>query len=255
MPALTDRTEIRARLERDPYWSLYALCDLEPYHFAHASWLRPEPDAGGIALLYREFAPPIFAFVGNPEEARAVLAEACEPDLYLHVRPEIVAVASDLYADVTAREMLRMALDPERFQPAPGPARRLGPADLPALERLYGSGAEKERPDFFFPSMLERGVFHGLWEDGELAAVAGTHLAAPSVQAAAIGNVFTRPDRRGRGLGRITTSAVIDELLDRGMTRIGLCVAPANLGARRAYEALGFQVHCTYCEGRASGLR
>ena len=55
-----------------------------------------------------------------------------------------------------------------------------------------------------------------------LVAVAGTHLLAPEEGAAAIGNIYTRRDRRGRGLGRAVTSAVLADLA--GIETVGLNV-------------------------------
>jgi predicted GNAT family acetyltransferase len=66
---------------------------------------------------------------------------------------------------------------------------------------------------------------------------------------AAIGNVFTRPDRRGRGLAKRTTGAVASELLRRGTKTIVLNVAMDNDPAVRAYRALGFMPFCGYYEG------
>jgi len=38
MPQVTDRTLIRAMLETDRSWAVYALADLEPGFCEHATW-------------------------------------------------------------------------------------------------------------------------------------------------------------------------------------------------------------------------
>jgi predicted GNAT family acetyltransferase len=129
---------------------------------------------------------------------------------------------------------------------------RLGPSDLAALERLYADGiATAEAPDFFFSSMLAQGVFFGMREGDELVAAAGTHLAAASESVAAVGNVYTRRDRRGSGLAARATGAVIRELVRLGLRTIALNVEQRHATAIRIYERLGFFRYCAFCEGRA----
>ena len=54
--------------------------------------------------------------------------------------------------------------------------------------------------------MVTDGVFFGVYEGEALVAAAGTHLVSREEGAAAIGNIYTRRDRRGRGLGRAVTA-------------------------------------------------
>jgi predicted GNAT family acetyltransferase len=99
--------------------------------------------------------------------------------------------------------------------------------------------------------MLQDGVFFGTREAGELVAAAGTHLVACSEGVAAVGNVYTRRDRRGRGLAARTTSAVVGELLRMNVATIALNVSRNNDVAIRVYERLGFLRYCAYYEGLA----
>ncbi len=83
--------------------------------------------------------------------------------------------------------------------------------------------------------------------------MAGTHLVSRDEGAAAIGNVYTRRDRRGRGLSKRVTSAVLDAL--EGIGTIGLNVRADNPAAIRVYESLGFARHCPFIEALATGWR
>jgi predicted GNAT family acetyltransferase len=56
---------------------------------------------------------------------------------------------------------------------------------------------------------------------------------------AAIGNVFTHPDHRGRGLASVLTATVAERLLER-VPVVGLNVGRDNLAARTVYRRLGF---------------
>ena len=98
--------------------------------------------------------------------------------------------------------------------------------------------------------MVTDGVFHGIHEGPALVAVAGTHLVAREEGVAAIGNVYTRRDRRGRGLGRLMMNAVLGDLA--GIETIGLNVRADNDAALHLYESLGFARHCEFYEGVAT---
>ena len=72
-----------------------------------------------------------------------------------------------------------------------------------------------------------------------LVAVAGTHAASAQHTIAVVGNVFTHPSARGRGLATAATSAVTAELLG-AQDDVVLSVDPGNTPAIRAYHRLGF---------------
>ncbi|HEX8984219.1 MAG TPA: GNAT family N-acetyltransferase [Bryobacteraceae bacterium] len=243
---------IRAILETDRYWSLYALGDLAPGYIEHSEW-RTAEGTPALVLLYRAATPPVLFATGDPTAVARLVEAVDEPVLYLHVRPDTAEALAPLYRDGGLKPMWRMALDAKRFRPEPSSGCvRLASADGDALERLYGDGRDAgESPDFFFPSMLANGVFFGVWEGGELAAAAGTHLAVPQESVGAVGNVYTRRDRRGRGLAGALTSAVVCELLQMGIRTVGLNVAAHNPAAVRVYERLGFFRYCPYIEGPA----
>ena len=246
-------SSIRAILAQDRPWSVYALGDLVPPYDSHCTWIE-SPSEAALALLNRAFDPPVLFTTGDPAAIAGILSEiAAEPAFYLHVRPAIVPLIAQHWRIDHLKEMRRMVLDSSRFDPpATDHAMRLGTSDLGLLERLYADGrGTGESPDFFYPSMLSDGVFYGVAEDGELISVAGTHLVTAEVSVGAIGNVYTRSDRRNRGLGAQVTAAVAAELLRCQIRTIALNVAEQNGTARRLYERLGFVDHCGYCEGIA----
>jgi ribosomal protein S18 acetylase RimI-like enzyme len=239
---------IRSLLEQDPYWSLYALGDLDPKRFCHARFYVAPPHVG---LLYQEFDVPILFALGDPA---ALLARMPLPDrCYLQVKAGLLAAIEQTHTVSLLRPAVRMRLDRPHFQPAPTTqCRRLTRDDLAAIERLYADGAgTNESPDFFFPSMLEEGVFVGRFVEGMLVSVAGTHLVGQVAKVAAIGNVYTHRNHRRRGYAAETTSAAILTLLRMGIERVGLNVYASNPAAQSVYRALGFVEHCRYLEGFA----
>jgi GNAT superfamily N-acetyltransferase len=260
MPRLTRPEAIRGLLEVDRPWAIYALGDLTPGFFEHSEWIATPPEgqaAPGLILLYRAFATPVLFALGSPESVRPLLAEiAGEPCLYLSIPPAILPLVKERYFVEPETLMWRMVLPPESFRPVPGGGvGRLGPADVGAVRALFEDGRPAgEVPDFFSPAMLEQGVFMGIREGDDLIGVAGTHLVSEQESVGAIGNVYTRRDRRGRGLAGRTTSAVAAELLRRGLRTIALNVNQANATAIRVYERLGFTRYCPFYEGLATRM-
>ncbi len=254
MPLVRDRDTIRSILRADPGWSLYALGDLAPGYFERSEWHVAGSGPAALLLLYRAVTPPVLFSAGDPQGVARLAEEAAEPAVYLHVLPETFRALARLYRPVEPKPMYRMVLDASRFQPEPADGIvRLREADTARVEKLYADGAETgESPDFFFPSMMADGVFFGIEEADELVAVAGTHLAIPEEGVAAVGNVYTRRDRRGRGLARRLTSIVVEELLRLKIGLVGLNVSRRNAAAVHVYERLGFAIHTEFIEGLAA---
>src|SRR5262249_12702084 len=106
----------------------------------------------------------------------------------------------------------------------------LGPGDVPELRAFFAGPAyrDDERGGRFFePYMLELFPWVGLREAGELVSVAGLHVLSRRYGVAALGNIATRPDRRGRGLARALTARLTRSLLAE-IPLVGLNVAVSN---------------------------
>jgi ribosomal protein S18 acetylase RimI-like enzyme len=259
MPRLRNPSQIRTILSVDRAWAVYALGDLSPGYFEHTDWFAAE-DGTAVLMLYRAFGTPLLFALGSPERVAGLLNELTnEIDLYLSIRPEILPVVQARFQVRGQTPMWRMVLNPGQFRQISGPAVRLDAADLPALQRLHAGGnpdgqPADDAPDFFSASMVIQGVYYGIFDDRhELTAAAGTHLVVPVESVAALGNIYTRPDQRGRGLAKVVTSAVVAELLARPeLDVIALNVRQDNAAAISVYERLGFERYCAFFEGRAA---
>jgi GNAT superfamily N-acetyltransferase len=243
MPRLTDKNEIRTRLRRDPAWSVYALGDLAPPMFPKTLWFAPD-----LTLVVQDYGLAILFAMGSGSVREAL--DSVAGSVHLQVQRDALDEVARHAAVSSPRLMWRMTWTGHRL-PSPGAVTtRLAASDVPALQGLYADGEPSgESPDFFFASMVTDGVFHGVYEGTALVAAAGTHLLARDEGAAALGNVYIRHDRRGRGLGRLVTSAVLREL--SGVETIGLNVRADNDVALRLYESLGFARHCQFYEALA----
>jgi len=259
MPRLRDIPQIRSILSTDRAWAVYALGDLAPGFFEHTDWFGVE-DGAALLMLYRAFGTPLLFTLGSPERVDSLLdGLPGESDFYLSIRPDVLPLIRARFQVADETAMWRMVLNPGRFRPAAGPVTRLGVGDLPALQRLHAGGKPDNQraddaPDFFSASMVEHGVYYGVFDERQnLMAAAGTHLVVPSEGVAAVGNVYTSPDHRGRGLAQRVTSAVIADLLSRPELHvIALNVRQDNSTAIHVYGRLGFERYCPFFEGRAS---
>jgi len=254
MPRIFDKAAIRAILETDRSWAVYALGDLAPGFFEHCEWFAPADGSPATVLVYRAFETPVLLALGRPDAVRALLDEiGAEPKLYLSIRPEILPLVKTGYEVEWERAMWRMILNPARLAPSGvQDVARLGTDDVPALQELYADGKKAgESPDFFSPEMVAKGIFFGAREGKALVSAAGTHIVVPEEGVCAIGNVYARRDRRGRGLAGTVTSAVAAEALRMGVRTVALNVAQSNAAAIRMYERIGFARYCAFYEGIA----
>lgn len=248
-----DPARIRALLESDRPWAAYALADLDPGFWEQSEWLTRKDSPPALVLLYRGADPPVIFAVGTADRLAPLIQEVEPPVLSLQVRPEALTAIETRYRVAQSQPQWRMTLEPERFRPVPSSdVSRLGPGDVEAIRVLYADGEPTgEAPDFFEASMVEQSMFRGLREGSELVAVAGTHVVSHAESVCAIGNVYVRHDRRGRGLGARVTSAVAADALAKGLRTVVLNVSQSNLAAVRVYECLGFWRYCPFVAGRA----
>lgn len=241
-------------LERDRRWAGYALCDLDPPHRAHARYVVAVQDGRPTATVL-VYSPPDFTSLqpcGGPAGVRAILDRIGDlPGAsYLLVRGVDLPAVAARYTVESAWTMLRMAVSAEALRPAPAVEAEisaLNAEDLPAVQELYTLYVGTVFTQFMF----EHGTYFGAHIGKQLVAVAGTHASSPRHRIGVIGNVFTQPAHRGRGLGTAVTGAVARALMRRGIEDVVLNVKEDNLPAVASYRKLGFRVHEPFWEGRA----
>ncbi len=253
---LTNKAEILAYLESDRDYAAYAIGDLDDGFFEQCVWHVAQENGAirALALVYAGFDPPVLFLMGSSNGAAALLGGPVQPEHAMPmVRAEHLAALGQYYRwganDLV--EMWRMALAIPRFSPvsfsllSPLCLRQLEAQDAGRLFALYALGGG----DAFTLAQLAQGVFYGVEIEGQLVAAAGTHLVSAAYSVAAVGNVMTHPDYRGRGYATAATSAVCAELARRGLASIVLNVGQHNAPAARVYEKLGFVKHCAFYEG------
>lgn len=245
---LRDREEIAAFLRRDIFLHLYEIGDLDDFFWPHTTWfgLRAHGDRGdlaAVALLYHATDLPVLLALSAPPLADlAELLAAIRPELpprfYSHLSGDLSRALVPAYRAEPHGTHWKMALrDPARALAVNSAAAvQLTPADRPALEALYRASYPG---NWFDARMLETGQYFGIREGSDLVSVAGVHVYSARHRVAALGNVTTRPGRRGRGLARVASARLISSLLAT-TDHIGLNVAAGNAAAIACYERLGF---------------
>ncbi len=238
---------IQAILETDRIWSAYALADLDPSEMPNSDWLVGRH---AVVLVYRGTDPPVLFAHGDPAGLEASFREI-EPGEYAFsltgTQRELIRERLRPWQE---QRMWRMSLKPQEF---PGGTDDevipLGLADEDEIVALFADNAD--RPDAFYPRQLDQGTFFGIRRGGDLVSVAGTHIVSQMYGIGAVGNVFTRPDLRSRGLGTRVTAAVVERLLAMKLETIVLNVSMDNHRAQASYRKLGFWPYCGYYEGLA----
>jgi ribosomal protein S18 acetylase RimI-like enzyme len=244
---MTDWEAARRLLEGDRVWSAYALADLDPQlRDLSDVWI----DEDSLLLRFRGFRPAVLFAYGAPARIRTLLA-SLQPSRYIFTFDLRARRALEGLLRVDHEvEMHRMVYQGAGGIPRPSEqATRLSSADLGAINELMDD--HQDRPDAFHPSQVELGSFFGIWRDGRLCSMAGTHVLSPAMGVAAIGNVFTHPECRGQGYGRSASAAVLDDLITRGIETAVLNTQIENVAAIRLYRGLGFESYCRYMEGIA----
>jgi ribosomal protein S18 acetylase RimI-like enzyme len=251
---LRDRDVIARFCRRRPAVHAYALGDLDDFFWPHTRWLAWEGDGGleQLVLLYDEPDPPVLLALAEPPVDRmGELLEAIEADLptsvYAHLSPGLVhSLAPRLVAAAPPVAHRKLGLvDPTRLDGHGDGAVPLGPEDLDEVLAFY----ERAYPGTWFePRMLETRRYVGIREADGLVCVAGVHVWSPEWRVAALGNVATLPEARGRGLATAACADLCRRLLGDGIDVIALNVRADNTSAIHAYERLGFAHAADYVE-------
>jgi GNAT superfamily N-acetyltransferase len=264
----------------DPLLHLYALGDLDEFFRPHARWWGRTGDADvrsgdadgelrEVVLLYDPGALPVLlAFTRDVDRMAGFLFEMRDrlpARFYAHLSPGLEAALADRFRLESHGRHLRMGLIDDSRLPARGAGpgesggagddltpRTAGEVTLSALSRVDLTDvlelfAASYPGNWFDPRMLGTGQYLGARIDGRLCAVAGVHVYSEAYGVAALGNIATRPEHRGKGLAGLVTGALCRRLR-RKVDWIGLNVHAENAAAIACYRKLGFARVADYGE-------
>jgi ribosomal protein S18 acetylase RimI-like enzyme len=253
---LHDRPRIEAFLRRDPFLHGYELGDLDDRLWPDTAWygLLEGQEILALALLYTGLSEPtLLALASDGIALLARLLREAAPllpaSLYCHLMPSLEKSLEGRYTMTPQVEHYKMALrDAGRLDEAlSAETAALSPEDRAEVEAFY---AQSYPGNWFVPALLETGCYVGIREAGKLLCVAGVHVYSARSRVAALGNIATRPEARGRGLAQAATAALCRRLL-RTVDHICLNVRADNQAAIACYRKLGFEAVASYAEHRA----
>lgn len=233
---------IEAYLRQAPLLHVYELGDLDPREAPHTQWIANEHAA---ILIYRGLATPtLIALVhGDQAPVHALLTSAPMPArFYAHLSAGLETRLATTHRLELLGHNLKMGLTApiaEAFE-----ADALTFFDADEVVAFYHASY---RGAYFEPVNLERGPYSVIRDAKGIAAIAGVHVYSPAMRVAALGNIATRPDVRGRGLARRVTGALCRQL-QREVDVIGLNVRADNASAIACYRRLGFTDVADYNE-------
>ena len=259
---LTSRPMIRRMLNQDRAYSAYMLGDLDEPHWKHCSFVgawppgsQPGDPPQALILRYDGFDPALLVVSGSTAGVTAILRlQPVSSSVYFTASGPLLPVLERRYHIPSPAHMWRMALSADAFPGLPDTGEEAVPltgSKATALLTAFFAGMRQENGNHFSPEQVKDDAFFGIFVDSKLVSVAGTHLVSETESVAAVGNIYTLPDYRGRGYATQCTAATVASLLERGIQDIVLNVRQDNLTAIHIYEKLGFRRHVPFWEGMA----
>lgn len=248
-------------MRRDAALHLYEIGDLDPFFWPYTKWYglrQGSGELGALALLYEAPDLPVLLALGRDDDdgALASLVQQLHARLprhfYAHLSAGIDTALRSRWALTPHGRHLKMTLtEPAKLAPVPtDDVQRFGVSDLHDLHALY----ERAYPGNWFDArMVQTGHYYGIRQSGRIVCVAGIHVYSARYRVAALGNVTTDPELRGRGLARRATAKLCREL-SKSVETIGLNVLADNAAAIACYRCLGFTVSAEYDEMTATAL-
>ncbi|MQC16891.1 MAG: GNAT family N-acetyltransferase [Chloroflexi bacterium] len=240
---------LESRLSDDRPLAAYALGHLEPELIERAEFWTADGPAGSATVMHARALGLVTVTIGDPEAVGTILALHPGHRLgYLTTgSPDHIAVIARTHEVEDTLPIQRMSVSPLTFQDADGEVRRLWGRDASRINALYSTEGSSTR----YPAdVIERAIYYGTFDGDRLTSVAGTHIVSSHQSIAVVGNVFTHPGYRGRGLATRVTGAVTREILNRGCSEVVLTVAPENAPAVAAYTRLGYRQGSPVVEAR-----
>lgn len=241
---LRDKPTILKYLRRNTEFQIYCIGDLDDFFWQDTKWygLTDNNNILSIALLYSGMkTPTLLTFHDDYPEYAYKLLELIRPDLperfFAHLSPGLIGVFGNKKIIENFGLHYKMALkNPLSVQDDPN-VRRLSVMDLPAILDFY---LEAYHGNWFDKRMLETGKYFGYFLNDKLTGISGIHVYSKEYKVAALGNIATHPDHRGKQIGFRLTSILCDDLL-KDVDFIGLNVKSDNEFAIKCYRKAGFE--------------
>jgi GNAT superfamily N-acetyltransferase len=247
-----NKNEIEAFLRKNVPLHIYSLGDLDDFFWQDTQWhaLKEGDNIQALTLLYTgQSLLTLQALSKRADPMRKLLRSISHilPDrFHAHLSPGVGEVFKGRYEIQSSAKHYKMILNSQRLSGNVDCSRvvRLTDYDLDQMLQLY----EEAYPDNWFdPRMLQTKQYFGIRIDNKLVSAAGIHVYSKTYKVAALGNIVTHPDYRGRGFAKSVTARLCRSLSEN-VDHIGLNVKADNTVAIALYEKLGFEIMASYFE-------
>ena len=255
---IRDKKEIYNFLSGTPDLNLYTIGDLDDFFWPDTTWyaLYENNKIVSIALLYSGMSPSTLLLFHekDPANSRILLGSIRKflPDKFnVHLSPGLV----DIFGMENVVEKYghnnRMILIGEPEQVNDPNIRRLTSDDINIMNELYLIAYPH---NWFDSRMVKTGKYFGYFESEKLVGIAGVHVYSPEYRIAALGNIATHPDFRGRKIAYKLTSELCNDL-KLSADIIGLNVKSDNKAAIKCYQNIGFEIRSSFDEYLIKNVR
>jgi ribosomal protein S18 acetylase RimI-like enzyme len=246
-----NKNEIYSFLSRNKGLYLYLIGDLDDFFWPHTTWYTALVNGKvvSVAMLYSGMTPSTLLLFheGNlslPGEMIRKLLPELPKEFNVHLSPGLLEHfgINNIIKNYGRNNRMILVKHPEDIKDEK--IRRLEKTDLKEIENFYHLAYPN---NWFDARMLETEKYLGYFDRGILAGIAGIHVYSPRYRIAALGNIATHPDFRGRKIAYMLTSALCSDLR-KDTDTIGLNVGSANIAAIKCYENAGFEIRGSYDE-------
>lgn len=249
---LHDKNRIEAFLRKNVYLHIYGIGDLDDFFWPDTTWFGWEQkgEIQAIVLLYTANNDPTVLALSEQQDTMLELVRSIFHILperfYTHMSPGVAETVERQCKTTSHVKHYKMGLMNKASLREIDCSKviRLTENDLEDMFALYSEGY---LGNWFNPRMLQTRQYFGMRLKNRLVSVAGVHVYSEKYKVAALGNVVTHPDYRGRGFAKAVTAALRQSLLER-VDDIGLNVKAENAAAIAMYRKLGFEITTTYYE-------
>jgi len=251
---LDDKNQIEAFLRKNVFLNIYSLGDLDDFFWPSTNWyaLTNTTWIKAMILVYTGGSLSCLHALTEGEnihymeELLLSLISTFPKRFYAHLSLGLEGTLGKHYTLKSHGKHYKMALTKEsalsRIDTSEVIA--LSMSDLNEIVSLFQAAYPE---NWFDPRLLDTNQYYGVRVSGKLVSLAGVHVYSRRYRVAALGNITTHPEYRGKGYGTAATARLCKSLLHE-IDHVGLNVKVDNASAIRCYKKLGFEAVDSYGE-------
>lgn len=248
---LHDKSAILAFLRKSEELQIYSIGDLDDFYWPKTTWysIIEGNIIESIALLYDGLNGPTLLLFYDADPGYSIellrsIRSILPKIFYAHLSPGLTSVFGEENIIKNYGLHFKMILKSTPLEIDDPNIRRMSVNDLPIIEDFY---LKAYQGNWFDKRMLDTEKYFGYFAEGILAGISGIHVYSCKYKVAALGNIATLPEYRGRQIGFRLTSRLCNDL-SKDIDLIGLNVKSDNEYAIRCYNKTGFEITGTYEE-------